>query len=348
MKATRAIRQPKERKDKALRAKRRPVAKAKDSKRVVSKAKGSKKLVEGKKRRQEWMDKLDKYKPGNLNLLKGEANANVDLKRNYGTFHAGIDVGVMASDVTRCTVLFREAAEKLVELIDETSKDGFICCAVAWFTNAQVLEALARAKGRGALILVVVQKEEFLSPDICTGGREKYSTWLRGLYDRLGSFPTGWCPEIQILMAAKPFDDGLNEALVFDMDANTEVGCVRCFGNYNSGSSPSFPRMHNKFFVFGDVECGRAGRVGVAGEMGEQAQDGQSGLPPEHKFLPKQVWTGSYNVSAAAELSFENVNITESPTVAQAYLAEFSLLFLLSEPLDWTSRWIAPTISYRT
>ena len=49
-------------------------------------------------------------------------------------------------------------------------------------------------------------------------------------------------------------------------------------------------------------------------------------------FVPKVVWTGSFNFTINAGRSL----------VAAAYAHEWSQVAALSEPLDWASEWMAP------
>ena len=89
-----------------------------------------------------------------------------------------------------------------------------------------------------------------------------------------------------------------------------KVKAVRCLGNFNADKNPSHPRMHNKFLVIGS----------------------------------KTVWSGSYNFSLAAEMSYENAVIMRDEKVAKMYMKEFALLFSLSEPLDWKSKTMQPEL----
>ena len=52
-------------------------------------------------------------------------------------------------------------------------------------------------------------------------------------------------------------------------------------------------------------------------------------------FVPKTVWTGSFNFSVNSTRSIENAVIITDPRVASAYHAEWSQIYLASESLDW-------------
>lgn len=83
--------------------------------------------------------------------------------------------------------------------------------------------------------------------------------------------------------------------------------------------------MHNKFLVFGEFKTDAVGG---------------DGYPV--KFIPKKVWTGSFNFTKNAGRSFENVVIINNAKIAEAYSCEFAQIFALSEELDWKSSWIEP------
>ena len=101
------------------------------------------------------------------------------------------------------------------------------------------------------------------------------------------------------------------------------VDPIRVVGNHNKTRHPAFPRMHNKFLVAGDV--------------GEVCTD-----EPDYQFRPRKVWTGSYNFTKNAGMSFENgVVIHHEPTTA-AFTREWSQIAAFSEPLSWHEDWCAP------
>lgn len=89
---------------------------------------------------------------------------------------------------------------------------------------------------------------------------------------------------------------------------------ITCLG-YGAASRAT-PLMHHKFLVRCTV-----------------AADGA--------LLAQAVWTGSFNLSANANNSFENAVEIHDATIATAYLAEFALMASLSEPMNW--RFSKPT-----
>lgn len=99
---------------------------------------------------------------------------------------------------------------------------------VAWMTSAPLLRALATVESA-----IVVQKEDFLRPDIETPS--DWHTWLRKSYGSLGNtfsrynFPS-------------PFG-------MMSFGSDPSVDPVSCVGNHNSERKPAMPRMHHKFLV---------------------------------------------------------------------------------------------------
>ena len=75
---------------------------------------------------------------------------------------------------------------------------------------------------------------------------------------------------------------------------------VRCVGNHNADKDAAFPRAHHKFLVMGDI---------VPGEDEFTY----------HKFIPRAVWTGSFNLTMNATNSFENAVILRDPKLVNAF-----------------------------
>ena len=187
------------------------------------------------------------------------------------------------------------------ELCDHIGGADLVVGCVAWLTNERILEALAGVRGG---VAIVVQKEDFLRPDLRSG-----SAWkprLRAAYDRLPRVPErhAW--------------PGLLGAMSTCSDPRVQP--VRCVGNYNRDRAPAFPRMHNKFLVF----C-RASRQGH-----------------DLNIEPFEVWTGSFNLTYNASRSLENAVAISSERIARAYFAEWEQIEAISEPLDWHCEWSAP------
>lgn len=255
---------------------------------------------------------------------------------HHASFDASVHFGgtVQHDETTKTTVLFRNLGDKLASLIDTHATryggDAFILAAVAWFSSGKLLDALIRAKEKGVTVMVVVQKEDFLRQDSKDVSKEKFKEYLREKYNGLGKINTGGgaYTAISVLMEAKAAigEDPTGE-FWWDSDGNDVCEAVRCVGNHNSNSNPSFPRMHNKFMVFGVSDFTENNGLSV---------------------MAQSVWSGSFNCSACADKSFENALIIENEKIATMYMKEFALLFILSERLDWTSEWMRPEVSYST
>lgn len=205
-----------------------------------------------------------------------------------------VDNGVTANAAIE--VVFKNHRARLIDLIGRTP---VLLGCVAWLTDTEVLRAMARCHH----VSIVVQKEDFLRPDLSgTWGRS-----LRGFYDALPaplerySLPGGV--------------SGLSYC------GDPSIRPVRCVGNHNRDKRTAWPRMHNKFLIF----CDRV--------PNSQGHD---------EVVPKRVWTGSYNISNNAAASWENAVIIDNADVAAAYAAEFAQILTFSEELDWTSDWVAP------
>lgn len=189
-------------------------------------------------------------------------------------------------------VFFRDLEKHLIQAITQAD---CIIGAIAWLTNSAVLDALSQKK-----VLLVVQKEDFLRPDLASTITPTRILHLRKTYDlcqaidqerwRIGPFSQGIKP---------PFQEA-----------------IRCFGINAQNKRFCSPKMHNKFFVFCKKEAGI--------------------------ICPYAVWTGSYNATSLSNYSLENAMIVHSREIACAYAAEAQMIYLQSEPLDWSSRWIAP------
>lgn len=196
------------------------------------------------------------------------------------------------------SIYFRDIENQLIEKI-KRAESIFGC--VAWLTNRKILEAMWLKK----YVSIVVQKEDFLKPDI-----HQSSGWkkeLRDSYSVIGGYVGR--PSLPLVGEMSYCND-------------PDISGVRCVGNSNQNKKPSFPRMHNKFLVFAN-----------------STQPDPSEYP---KFIPISVWTGSFNFSHCATQSFENAVYIQSQSIAESYFKEFCQILALSEPLDWESEWMQP------
>jgi hypothetical protein len=213
------------------------------------------------------------------------------------------------SEDGRVTVYFRDLQERLLEQI--YAADVVVGC-VAWLTSFPVLRALEPKRG----VSIIVQKEDFLRPDHDAPNKE----WLRelkSLYHALIPKLTrrdigGRLSEMRDRSYRSTSEELAREWFIEDpMDP------VRCVGVNYGINNRSQPRMHNKFLVF----CKYDNVVGVD---------------------PYAAWTGSYNISATAERSFEKALLIRDPSLVNAYFLEYVQIACLSEPLNWKSVTVKP------
>ena len=197
-------------------------------------------------------------------------------------------------------VYFRDLEEALIANI---RKARVVIGCVAWLTSKPILNALASVPNG---VSIVVQKEDFLRPDLDTTGSMAWS--LSVLYSKL--------PET----SGRYSFPGLVSSL--SCCADSTIAPVRCVGNHNREKAPSFPRMHNKFVLFCNVK-----------------EPEGSGFP---EITPYAVWTGSFNFSKNATFSFENAVVLTDEVVVQSYYREWGQILALSEPLNWEDPWCSP------
>jgi len=87
---------------------------------------------------------------------------------------------------------------------------------------------------------------------------------------------------------------------------------VRCMG-VRPHRFKTTPKMHHKFFVMFDEQT-----------------------------VPFAVWTGSFNATENGSRSRENAVYLRGAKLAALYATEWSRVLALSEPLDWSSEYVAP------
>lgn len=194
-------------------------------------------------------------------------------------------------------------------LIEHILRADIVVGCVAWLTSGAILEALSTRVG----VSIVIQKEDFLRPDIST--RIRWTQYLRDKYDQLPSTLDrmfGW--------SSSTILGELSTSSSYEMDA------IRTVGNYNSDKVPAFPRSHHKFVVF----------CSASKDWREDWEDW------ERVATPYAVWTGSFNFTENAARSLENALVLTDPNIVQAYMEEFAHVYALSEPLDWEAEWVEP------
>ena len=221
--------------------------------------------------------------------------------------------------------MFRDMERHLIETIERAK---YVVGCVAWMTNPRILAALAKKRG----CLFVVQKEEFLRPDMGAG-----KDWQQGLREQYDALPrlnrTSW--------------GDLISSLSWDGEPSS---AVRCMGV--KSSTEVAPRMHHKFLVFFfDDLVMKPDPHGVGSSYLPWSEDvvweygvtmgGSRWFDWTHSG-GVAVWTGSYNLSVNSNRSLENAVLIQDKRVGQAYFREFEQIFALSEPLDWSQVWLNP------
>ena len=206
------------------------------------------------------------------------------------------------SSVCGCTRAYFRDLEKT--LIGHILEADFVMGCVAWLTSEPILDALSKPKWG---CQIIVQKEDFLRPDI--DARGSWAHRLRKLYDQL-----------DCAYDRSSLPSPINELSVA---CDWSIDPVRCVGNHNASRQAAFPRAHHKFVVF----C-----------RAEEVEDGYQRTYP----APYAVWTGSFNFTKNAGRSFENALYITDPLIVDAYAHEYAQIAALSEALDWTSTWAAP------
>ncbi len=200
---------------------------------------------------------------------------------------------------------FRDIESKLIDKILDYKDDLIVGC-VAWLTSFKILEALSKCRN----VQIIVQKEDFLRPDLNTQNQNDWKTNLREKYSNVKCNFTRheFMPPMSSLSYC----------------GDPTVDAVRCVGNHNSVKTPAFPRMHNKFLVFCRVVD----------------------IQERYSYKATSVWTGSFNLTQNAVYSLENAICLNDSTgenpIINSYLKEHHQIFCLSENLDWTTDWIEP------
>lgn len=243
----------------------------------------------------------------NLNLLKIDTDKGPLDLTNY-------NVNLDNAAFEKAEVYFRNLDSALIQKIIEF-RDGLIFGSIAWLTSDIILDALAQCEN----VQIVVQKEDFLRPDI--NSPKNISVWKQKLRKKYSALKFS----ITRYECQKPICD-------LSILGDPNVDPVRCLGNHNASKKYAMPRAHNKFLVF----CEFVKRPPVK----------RNSLKENVQYRAVAVWTGSFNLTKNAAMSFENALYIEERSgankVIDSYLKEHHQIFALSEPLDWTSNYVEP------
>ena len=198
--------------------------------------------------------------------------------------------------------IFKNQEKRLLEIISSFEKGAIFGC-IAWLTSKSILKALAKCE----TVQIIVQKEDFLRPDLDTKNVELWKVQLWKLYKA-----------INCKMERHQFREPMGNLSVF---SDPTVEGIRCVGNHNQERKAAFPRAHHKFLVFCELD-------------------------QNENYSPVALWTGSFNFTQNASNSFENVlylvDKAGNNEIINAYLKEHHQIFSLSEQLNWSERWAAP------
>ena len=226
----------------------------------------------------------------NLNKL------NISVNRWEDRPHSMEDHSCVSDNIE---IVFKNIKQKLISQI---KKADLVLGCVAWLTDPHIIKALSTTESQ-----IIVQKEDFLRPDI--GSKNNWKEDLRARYAQIK------CNHlIQELSGA-----------VFSFCGCNDAAGVRCVGNHNSEKSPAFPRMHHKFLVLCDIDK-------------DEEKNNYSNI------IPKKIWTGSFNFTKNAGHSLENGLIIKDGKIAKAYFEEYLQILGISEVLDWENDWITPEV----
>ncbi|MBW8201848.1 hypothetical protein [Flagellimonas abyssi] len=202
---------------------------------------------------------------------------------------------------------FRNIEQSLIDKILEFKDDLIVGC-VAWLTSYRILNALAKCKN----VQIVVQKEDFLRPDMNYKNKSDWKSTLQQKYNQVNC-------DMERFMFKSPMGD-------LSVCADPTVDGIRCVGNHNSEKKPAFPRMHNKFLVFCRVK--------------------ESEKVESFSYKAVSAWTGSFNLTQNATYSIENAISLDDNSgkneIINGYLREHHQIFCISEKLNWEKDWIEP------
>ncbi len=204
-------------------------------------------------------------------------------------------------------VYFRDLKRRLINHIGKA--DVVVGC-VAWLTDFDIIAALSQKDTS-----IIVQKEDFLRPDIY-----KRNAWKSSLREAYASIS---CSHERYAFVGTIISN-------LSVCGDPSLPGVRCVGNHNSEKKPAFPRMHNKFLVFAKYL------------PTEQPEEDESYFTYYNDIHPYSVWTGSFNFTKNAGASLENAIVISNSHIADAYYQEYAFITGLSEPLDWETDWCSP------
>lgn len=225
-----------------------------------------------------YKEKITTFSSIELEIMK---NLNSLIKNDHSIKSGNIEI------------VFRKIKERLIQEID---KSNLVFGAVAWLVDKDVLKALSFKQCQ-----IVLQKEDFLRPDLAEFLSDKDKKCLQDLYQDLS------CNLNTTQFQGKIVD--LVRYGIFDLQP------VTCFGYYNQRLRHCTPKMHNKFFIFATLD------------------------KYTNKVEPQKVWTGSANITQMSMHSLENGVIIDDKDIANSYMKEYEQIYFISDKLNWNSNW---------
>lgn len=222
----------------------------------------------------------------NLNSIKVNCNVRTNKPVEQNDFS-------LIGDDKDIEIYFKNIERQIINKIKKY--DNVVGC-IAWLTNENILVELAKKKS----VLIIVQEEDFLRPDIhFDGNNKKWKQKIFKLYN-----------ELQKNKNSVPLNCfGINY-----MQCGVESG-IRRLGKINENKLPAFPRMHNKFIIcYNDFET-------------------------ENLKINGEILSGSYNYTENSNNSLENVVCIKDEKIVYRYYLQFAEIAIMSVPLDWNSEW---------
>ena len=198
-----------------------------------------------------------------------------------------------------CTVHFTDLESVVCSYID---KAAAVTGCVAWFTNAKIMDAVARVPSR-----IAVQREEWLRYERLDGDAVHQSMYKRAQLERLAN------------MSILPLCDLYqNDPLPLPQETRPEFEdrSIRCVGHIATPGSDKENRalMHHKFLVF-------YRHSGGCGQL-----------------EPFAVLNGSANMTKNMTNSIENMVYLEDREIAKRFHHEFLFIYGLSVPMKMEDR----------
>lgn len=275
----------------------------------------------------------DKYKKLNLNDA-------FDDRKNIKFEFDNISLKIHCNDLEQSVVKYINDADVVVGCI-------------AWLTNKNILTAMSNVKHG---VSIIVQKEDFLRPDLDDVNLQKYYNNIKPFEWYYSMIDNKYCYFKNNIL------DGLNtisrSCVIYD-DVDSDNGIfsnmqVRCFGNNNSKHKLAFPRMHHKFVVLCKTKTINKKNIMQYTDNKHKINDAfnqdfeGNARDTKQLVIPYAVWTGSFNFTNNGTKSLENAIYIQNNDIADIYYQQWMKIIAQSEPLDWNTTWSSPAFRIGT